>query len=620
MDATGGTNYAMIGTTQMMSVPYALYAKSAGIDSTMLANMIGSSGGGMGGGCNFKYPDGLDGEFITTSINPNSSSQNNYTVPTGKILYISTVHKTAASNTMPFEANGIELLTGSMNNGNGGSITNPFIFEGGDILEGHISFNGILITNSNITSITYSLTAYGQAQTNYVVPSGKSLHITQVKGSVAVNGTGLMESSNDGGYDYNLSLANVINASSGDVISGFGYDDAFNGYLADENYFAGCGGGGSSSSASAVDSAMVAGMIANSGGGGSFGEWELIFEDLILPGNINTQNVKWGQVSKDGFLYLMDKSPANLGTIYTYTDENILDTLNLLNMSKRHDFRVTNTNYYETKLIPIKANSFWSMSIPGSHALDLYFLPLESGGGGSSSASAVSNATIDSLSQVVSNLDSSLTVLTSQFNFGCTDATACNYDATANFNDGSCLSSGCTSPTAINYDATVTCDDGSCAYGIGDYLQGGIIAYIDATGLHGLIVSQTDLSATASWGCYGTAISGADGTAIGTGNQNTIDIMNGCSENFMAARLCSFLTLNGYSDWFLPSMDELLEIHYNLGNPAGNLGFFSGSYYWSSTEYNPNQSINAQSLNLMTGQSSTKNKNDLIEIRAVRTF
>ena len=43
MDATGGTNYAMIGTTQMMSVPYALYAKSAGIDSTMLANMIDSA-------------------------------------------------------------------------------------------------------------------------------------------------------------------------------------------------------------------------------------------------------------------------------------------------------------------------------------------------------------------------------------------------------------------------------------------------------------------------------------------------------------------------------------------------------------------------------------------------
>ena len=33
MDATGGTNYAMIGTTQMMSVPYALYAKNAGSSS-----------------------------------------------------------------------------------------------------------------------------------------------------------------------------------------------------------------------------------------------------------------------------------------------------------------------------------------------------------------------------------------------------------------------------------------------------------------------------------------------------------------------------------------------------------------------------------------------------------
>ncbi|MGY8989656.1 MAG: hypothetical protein ACKVJA_05315, partial [Flavobacteriales bacterium] len=43
MDATGGTNYAMIGTTQMMAVPYALYAKSAGIDSAMIVNMIDSS-------------------------------------------------------------------------------------------------------------------------------------------------------------------------------------------------------------------------------------------------------------------------------------------------------------------------------------------------------------------------------------------------------------------------------------------------------------------------------------------------------------------------------------------------------------------------------------------------
>ncbi len=40
MDATGGTNFLTMGTTQLLSVPYALYAKSAG----------SVSGGGSGGG------------------------------------------------------------------------------------------------------------------------------------------------------------------------------------------------------------------------------------------------------------------------------------------------------------------------------------------------------------------------------------------------------------------------------------------------------------------------------------------------------------------------------------------------------------------------------------------
>ena len=46
---------------------------------------------------------------------------------------------------------------------------------------------------------------------------------------------------------------------------------------------------------------------------------------------------------------------------------------------------------------------------------------------------------------------------------GCTDPTACNYDPNATCNDGSCTGvSGCTDPTAFNYDASATCDDGSC--------------------------------------------------------------------------------------------------------------------------------------------------------------
>ena len=50
---------------------------------------------------------------------------------------------------------------------------------------------------------------------------------------------------------------------------------------------------------------------------------------------------------------------------------------------------------------------------------------------------------------------------------GCTDASACNYDASANLDDGSCdLTScqGCLDAGACNYDAAATQSDGSCDY------------------------------------------------------------------------------------------------------------------------------------------------------------
>jgi hypothetical protein len=158
-------------------------------------------------------------------------------------------------------------------------------------------------------------------------------------------------------------------------------------------------------------------------------------------------------------------------------------------------------------------------------------------------------------------------------------------------------------------------------YTIGQSALGGIIGYIlqpgdpgyDANFQKGLVTTISNISTAAIWGCNNIIIPGADGTAIGTGNQNTIDIMAGCATAGITARLCGDLVQEGYSDWYLPSKDELNKLYLN----RVAIGGFANAAYSSSSEVGSTQ---AWYQDFTNGNQIAGAKNVNLYVRAVRSF
>ena len=149
---------------------------------------------------------------------------------------------------------------------------------------------------------------------------------------------------------------------------------------------------------------------------------------------------------------------------------------------------------------------------------------------------------------------------------------------------------------------------------IGQSYGGGIVFYVDGTGQHGLIAATSDQSSTATWGCMGTLIFGTS-NSIGTGQANTTKIVTDCSDVGNAARICDELEFNGYSDWFLPSWGELIEMY----QQRAVIGGFPDSpvFYWSSTEDSNNS---ARALFFYNGYGVYPNKSDNNYVRAIRAY
>ena len=167
---------------------------------------------------------------------------------------------------------------------------------------------------------------------------------------------------------------------------------------------------------------------------------------------------------------------------------------------------------------------------------------------------------------------------------------------------------------------------------VGELFGGGIVVSVwkGAQGVeHGLIASLTDLSSGIQWTIPPYQVNGTDSGANspsnGLNNTNVIVNQAGQGENY-AAGLCKAYNAGGFTDWYLPSFNELKMCYSSypiINKVLGDINGFQQAVYWSSTEIFL-LPLNAwvQDFNFISGQTSDVNlaKGSNNYVRAVRSY
>ena len=165
----------------------------------------------------------------------------------------------------------------------------------------------------------------------------------------------------------------------------------------------------------------------------------------------------------------------------------------------------------------------------------------------------------------------------------------------------------------------------SVTYAVGDTGPGGGLVFLISGGLTYEMAPKTwsgsssDDTPMLVW-CSDTStdIDGAVGTAVGTGSANTTAMLAlPCTSG--AAFSADAYDGGGFTDWFLPSQDELNEMWlYSqvVGFNTATYGFASG-FYWGSSQGN---AVSAWIQDLGNGSQGVGGKASALRVRPVRAF
>ena len=657
VDVTGGINYSVMGTSQLMSVPYALYAKTsgsstpgpqgpqgiqgpAGNDGAIgvtgatgpqgpagangndgaqgpqgiqgLAGNDGATGpqgiqgvAGNDGAQGLQGPAGIDGINGANGIGIASTTDNgdgtftlNYTDGTS----FTTSNLTGPTGlTGPAGSQGLQGAAGADGAQGPQGIQGPAGSAGAN-------GNGILSTTDNGNgTFTFNYTDGSSFTTsNLTGPTGATGSVGSVTAiSASPNANGAFISSGD------LTLT-PADASNGGVVTTSAQTFAGSKtFLSDLNVNGatfGNGGGSIFSNTAAGENAL----LSNTTGGSN----TAIGLNALLnntEGSVNTatglntllSNTTGSANTANGLNALLNNTTGGSNTA-TGLNALLNNTEGSANTATGLNALSSNTTGGSNTAIGLNA---LSTNTEGSANTALGFGANVASGNLNNATAIGANAIVDADNKIqlgdaaVTNVSTNGTLTAGVVTYPNTDGTAGQVLST----DGSgTLSWVNTSP---------------CGLAIGQTYQGGIIFYLDASGCHGLISAPTDQSTGIGWWNGSYTNTTAFASCVGCGDGNTSMIVYNQGAGTYAAKLCSDLSLGGYSDWYLPSKYELNLMYLNIGQGnvlgLGNVGGFANTGYWSSTE---SSSVNAWVQGFTSGSQLLNGKSIFNYVRAVRAF